>query len=108
MADAPAPSSARPLHPDVDRRNDDDYDDYDDDDDSIGPFHDDLHAGYIIDLGKRLDSNTSYEGAVTDHLRMSGVYWALGALSLLRDEDVVDASMGLNSTTFVEGGGMTT
>jgi geranylgeranyl transferase type-2 subunit beta len=105
MADAPAPSSARPLHPDVDRRNDDDYDDYDDDDDSIGPFHDDLHAGYIIDLGKRLDSNTSYEGAVTDHLRMSGVYWALGALSLLRDEDVVDASMGLNSTTFVEGGG---
>jgi geranylgeranyl transferase type-2 subunit beta len=84
MSNSPHPTP--PAHPDVDH-----------DDDSIGPFHDDLHARYIIELGNRLDSASSYEGAVTDHLRMSGVYWSLGALSLLRDEDEVDACMGLNS-----------
>ncbi|KAL3827072.1 hypothetical protein ACHAXA_002307 [Cyclostephanos tholiformis] len=78
----------------------DDVDEY-----GIGQFHDALHANYIIELGRRLDSSTSYEGAVTEHLRMSGVYWSLGALSLLRDESEVDACMGLNRGMMVEGGG---
>ena len=54
-----------------------------DDDDStsaptIGQFHDKKHTNYITTLGDKLDSPTSYEGAVTEHLRMSGVYWSLG------------------------------
>ena len=62
---------------------------------AIGPFHDALHAKYVVELGHKLDSPTSYEGAISEHLRMSGVYWSLGALSLLRDADEVDESMGL-------------
>ena len=62
------------------------------------PFHDALHFKYITSLGDKLDSPTSYEGAVTEHLRMSGVYWSLAALSLLRNAPEVDASMGLTKT----------
>lgn len=58
-------------------------------------FHDALHTKYITTLGDKLDAPTSYEGAVTEHLRMSGVYWSLAALSLLRSSEEVDASMGL-------------
>lgn len=43
-----------------------------------------LHAGYISSLSAALSSPSSYEGAVTAHLRMSGVYWSLAAFSLLR------------------------
>ncbi|KAL9190092.1 hypothetical protein ACHAXT_007303 [Thalassiosira profunda] len=63
-----------------------------------GPFYDALHAAYITTLGDKLDAPTSYEGAATEHLRMSGVYWSLAALSLLRPADDVDASMGLTSS----------
>ena len=70
----------------------------DDHNPTIGPFHDALHTDYIISLGTKLDSPTSYEGAVTEHLRMSGVYWALAALSLLRNADEVDKLMGLTSS----------
>jgi geranylgeranyl transferase type-2 subunit beta len=52
-------------------------------------------VNYIVTLGDKLDSPTSYEGAVTEHLRVSGVYWSLAALSLLRDEGEVDDLMGL-------------
>ena len=68
----------------------------------IGPFHDTLHTKYIIELGPRLSSPTSYEGAASEHLRMSGVYWSLGALSLLRNEDVVNSSMGLKTGIIAE------
>ena len=61
----------------------------------VGPFYDALHANYIVTLGDKLDSPTSYEGAVTEHLRVSGVYWSLGALALLRNEGEVDDLMGL-------------
>lgn len=64
---------------------------------SIGPFYDALHAKYITSLGDKLFSPKSYEGAQTEHLRMSGVYWGLGALSLLRGPDEVDKLMGLTS-----------
>ncbi|KAL7537751.1 hypothetical protein ACHAXR_010992 [Thalassiosira sp. AJA248-18] len=64
----------------------------------IGPFYDALHTNYIVALGDKLDSPSSYEGAVTEHLRMSGVYWSLGGLSLLRDANEVDKLMGLTSS----------
>ncbi|KAL7490088.1 hypothetical protein ACHAW6_015815 [Cyclotella cf. meneghiniana] len=63
-----------------------------------GPFYDDLHVNYIVSLGDKLDSPSSYEGAVTEHLRMSGVYWSLAALSLLRGPEDVDALMGLTES----------
>ena len=47
-------------------------------DSTIGQFHDEKHTNYITTLGDKLDSPTSYEGAATEHLRMSGVYWSLG------------------------------
>lgn len=64
----------------------------------VGPFYAALHATYITALGDKLDAPTSYEGAATEHLRMSGVYWSLGGLSLLRDAADVDAAMGLTSS----------
>eukprot|EP00579_Thalassiosira_antarctica_P010455 CAMPEP_0201911000 /NCGR_PEP_ID=MMETSP0903-20130614/2136_1 /ASSEMBLY_ACC=CAM_ASM_000552 /TAXON_ID=420261 /ORGANISM="Thalassiosira antarctica, Strain CCMP982" /LENGTH=416 /DNA_ID=CAMNT_0048445683 /DNA_START=39 /DNA_END=1289 /DNA_ORIENTATION=- len=65
---------------------------------AIGPFYDAIHATYIASLGDKLDSPSSYEGAVTEHLRMSGVYWSLAGLSLLRDAEEVDRLMGLTSS----------
>ena len=65
---------------------------------NIGPFYDTLHTNYITTLGDKLDSPTSYEGAVSEHLRMSGVYWSLGAISILRDTDSVNKLMGLTSS----------
>ena len=61
------------------------------------PFYESLHASYIVGLASKLDAPTSYEGAVTEHLRMSGVYWSLTALSLLRSSDQVDSLMGLTT-----------
>ena len=63
----------------------------------IDPFYDNLHTTYITTLGDKLDAPTSYEGAVTEHLRMSGVYWSLAGLSILRNVNDVDTLMGLTS-----------
>jgi len=63
------------------------------------PLHDNLHVGYISNLASKLDRPTSYEGAVTEHLRMSGVYWSLAALSLLRPEEDADALLGVTVTS---------
>jgi geranylgeranyl transferase type-2 subunit beta len=38
-------------------------------------FHREAHLQYIGGLADKLDKKSSYEGAVTDHLRMSGIYW---------------------------------
>jgi geranylgeranyl transferase type-2 subunit beta len=46
-------------------------------------FYHQKHVHYIQNLCKTLNSSKSYEGAVTEHLRMSGVYWTYAALSLL-------------------------
>lgn len=62
------------------------------------PLHDNLHVGYISNLAAKLDRPTSYEGAVTEHLRMSGVYWSLAALSLLRPAEEADALLGVTVT----------
>jgi geranylgeranyl transferase type-2 subunit beta len=59
------------------------------------PFYDGLHERYITQLASKLDSPTSYEGAVTEHLRISGVYWSVTALSLLRSPEEVDRLMHL-------------
>ena len=61
------------------------------------PFFEGLHVHYIATLADKLDAPTSYEGAHTEHLRMSGVYWSLTALSLLKTPEEVDALMGLTS-----------
>ena len=63
------------------------------------PFYEGLHVSYIAHLADKLDAPTSYEGAVTEHLRMSGIYWSLTALSLLRSPEQVDELMGLTKPT---------
>lgn len=66
--------------------------------DALAPtFHDDLHVQYIANLAVKLDKLSSYEGAVTEHLRMSGVYWSLTALSLLRPVDEADKLLGVTN-----------
>ena len=62
------------------------------------PFYDSLHETYITSLARKLDSPTSYEGALTEHLRMSGVYWSITAFSLLRTPEEVDALMDLTGS----------
>jgi geranylgeranyl transferase type-2 subunit beta len=47
------------------------------------PFYRSKHLMYIKNLSRKLDRPDSYEGAVTEHLRMSGIYWTYAALSLL-------------------------
>jgi geranylgeranyl transferase type-2 subunit beta len=61
-----------------------------DDDVDAPPFYRTLHIKYITGLSVKLDAPTSYEGAVTEHLRISGVYWSLTALYLLipYDDDI--------------------
>lgn len=62
------------------------------------PFYHDLHVQYIEGLASKIDRPGSYEGAVTEHLRMSGIYWSLTAISLLLPADEVDKRMGITST----------
>ena len=45
------------------------------------PFYRALHKKYIRELG---DNTQSYEYQVTEHLRMSGIYWGFTAMALLR------------------------
>lgn len=66
-------------------------------DTSIPPFFEGLHVAYIAGLADKLDAPTSYEGAVTEHLRMSGVYWSLTALSILKSPEQVNELMGLTT-----------
>ena len=66
--------------------------------DALTPtFYDDLHVQYIANLAVKLDKPSSYEGAVTEHLRMSGVYWSLTALSLLRPVEEADKLLGVTN-----------
>ena len=48
------------------------------------PFYGELHRKYVRELGTKTDS---YEYQVTEHLRLSGVYWGFTAMSLLRAQD---------------------
>jgi geranylgeranyl transferase type-2 subunit beta len=60
-------------------------------------FLGDLHVKYIVSLSEKLSSKSSYEGAVTAHLRMSGVYWSVCALSILRPSSSVSSLMNLDA-----------
>lgn len=66
----------------------------------LPPFVRSRHTSYIQTLAIELSQPTSYEGAVTEHLRMSGIYWSLTALHiLLPDAAAVDALMGVTTAT---------
>lgn len=54
-------------------------------------FHEDLHVSYIVQMASKLEQSTSFEGALTEHLKISGVYWSLTAISLLRTPQQLDA-----------------
>jgi geranylgeranyl transferase type-2 subunit beta len=60
------------------------------------PFYESLHVAYIEKLAEKLDA--SMEGAVTEHLRMSGVYWSLTALHILREPQQVNKLMGFEAS----------
>ena len=61
------------------------------------PLYRSKHVEYIVQLGSALDDSKSLEGALTTHLRMSGVYWTLTALSLLQTPQQVDTSMQVST-----------
>ena len=58
-------------------------------------FYRSSHLGYIRRLANKLDSPSSYEGAVTEHLRMSGIYWTYTALSLLVSPSEANKMLGV-------------
>jgi geranylgeranyl transferase type-2 subunit beta len=58
-------------------------------------FHLEKHIQYIKKISKETDS---FEYAVSQHLRMSGVYWGLCAISLLG----VDLVEEMNATEIVD------
>jgi geranylgeranyl transferase type-2 subunit beta len=60
------------------------------------PFLRSCHLRYIRNLSNKLDSPTSYEGAVTEHLRMSGIYWTYSALSLLVSPSEASSILGVH------------
>ena len=60
-------------------------------------FYRERHLHYIKCLANKLDSPSSYEGAVTEHLRMSGIYWTYTALSLLVSPSEADKILGVSS-----------
>ena len=62
-------------------------------------FHRSSHLQYIRRLADKLDSPSSYEGAVTEHLRMSGIYWTYAALSLLVSPSEASTILGVHSSS---------
>ncbi|KAL7557591.1 hypothetical protein ACA910_011824 [Epithemia clementina (nom. ined.)] len=60
------------------------------------PFYFHLHQEYIVGLAGKMER--SFEGAMTEHLRMSGVYWSLTALSLLVSKEDVDRLMSVTQS----------
>lgn len=62
------------------------------------PFYRRQHLAYIANLSNRLDQPSSYEGAVTEHLRMSGIYWTYAALSLLVSASEANKVLGVTTS----------
>ena len=62
------------------------------------PFYRSSHLRYIRRLADKLDSASSYEGAVTEHLRMSGIYWTYSALSLLVSSSEASEILGVHQS----------
>ncbi len=50
-------------------------------------FYNDLHQDYVESLGYKTDSFSFW---ATDHLRMSGIYWGIAAMSLIKAETRMD------------------
>jgi geranylgeranyl transferase type-2 subunit beta len=50
----------------------------------LPPFYNGLHQKYIRELGEKVES---YEYQVTEHLRVSGIYWGFTAMSLLSSKE---------------------
>jgi len=72
----------------------------DDDDDGPPKFYGRLHASYVRRTVAEYESKDSLEGAMTEHLRLSGLYWSLTAVSiLLPSQRDVDVAMGVLTTT---------
>jgi len=67
--------------------------------DSAVPFYRSSHLRYIRRLANKLDSPSSYEGAVTEHLRMSGIYWTYTALSLLVSPSEANTILGVHPSS---------
>ena len=65
--------------------------------DDAPPFHQAKHTHYVETLADQLDG--SFEGALTNHLRLSGVYWSVCTMFLLCGDDLekVNDKMGLIS-----------
>lgn len=59
------------------------------------PFYRERHLSFIGGLASKLDKPSSYEGAVTEHLRMSGIYWTYAGLSLLVSPQEADEILGV-------------
>jgi geranylgeranyl transferase type-2 subunit beta len=47
------------------------------------PFVRDRHVDSILRITAAYGAKTSYEGAVTEHLKLSGMYWSIAALQIL-------------------------
>jgi len=62
-------------------------------------FYRERHLHYIKCLANKLDSPSSYEGAVTEHLRMSGIYWTYTALSLLVSSSEANKILGVHHSS---------
>lgn len=63
-------------------------------------FHRERHLAYIAGLADKLDKPSSYEGAVTEHLRMSGIYWTYAALSLLVSREEADSILCVTNSSY--------
>ncbi|KAI2504347.1 Prenyltransferase and squalene oxidase repeat [Fragilaria crotonensis] len=63
--------------------------------DDTPPFYYAKHVHYVETLADKLQH--SFEGAITNHLRLSGVYWSVCTMFLLCGDDLktVDENMGL-------------
>jgi geranylgeranyl transferase type-2 subunit beta len=62
---------------------------------TLPSFYKAKHIAFIKELAIELSKETSYEGAVTEHFRMSGVYWSLTALHIMMDAEQVDSLLGV-------------
>mmetsp|Transcript_29210 Transcript_29210/g.44160 ORF Transcript_29210/g.44160 Transcript_29210/m.44160 type:complete len:372 (+) Transcript_29210:96-1211(+) len=62
------------------------------------PLYHSKHVEYVETLASKMEG--SFEGALTNHLKLGGVYWSVTAMSLLLDNDMkkVDEHMGLFSS----------
>jgi geranylgeranyl transferase type-2 subunit beta len=62
-------------------------------------FHRERHLAYIAGLADKVDRPSSYEGAVTEHLRISGIYWTYAGLSLLVSPPEADKILGITTSS---------